>query len=134
MIEIEIDNVKFKIKDYLDYADLGKINFLEVQMATMKAMKWSSLVEGKTEQELNDLLAEADPSMIDDLTAANYANSRMLKTIDDLLIHSPSMMTMRPSLLKKLFADERYIKVKEGVLQDIADMVNLHGPETGKKL
>jgi hypothetical protein len=132
MREITVDNITFKVKEYLSYMDLDKLNMFGLYRIQQKF----NLITGgeditvwqekfsKGEIELSDADSEVIQKLMEE-TIYYY------RKIDELLIVEPKFIEQRPTVIAKLKQDDRYIAIMKGVIEDIQSILT-QGQTTSK--
>lgn len=124
MREITVDNITFKVKEYLSYMDLDKLNMFGLYKIQQKfnmitggedITVWQEkFSKGEIE------LSETDSEVIQKLMEETIYYYRK---IDELLIAEPKFSEQRPTIIAKLKQDDRYIAIMKCVMEDIQSIL-----------
>lgn len=140
MKEINVANITFKVKDYLPYTDLDKLNLYGLVTTQAKLQKYKSMLpKGDSIQDVEKKLQEMlNNNKIDDKTIAELAGaSQQMKAfnrkIDELLIVEPKLADSRPTVIMKLKNTPEYKTILKAVMDDISAIMNPEEEQTPKK-
>jgi hypothetical protein len=158
MKEITIDNVIFKVKDYLPYSDLNSLNLYGLSVVQAKLIKYKKNIpeikdvidfdENNKEEayliskqkEFLEVLQEKigkgeiiiPDEVFEELNKAQRQLIEFENNITRLLLVSPTFDASRPSVIKKLKQDPQYKQVIKNVSEDIEAIMDPEGQSTNQ--
>lgn len=146
MKEIQVGDILFKVKDFLPYSELDKLNLYALFTTQIKIKQYQSLLPqiktDETQQEyqdrLTDLITSGSTKLSNDtlsgLSNAMRETKNFEKKIDELLITSPLMQDSRPTMILKLKRTPEYVQILANVQEDLMALMDPDRTSTGKKL
>lgn len=136
MKEVLVGDITFKVKDYLSYTDLDKLNLFGFQQSQMKIATYikdlPKIEKGESNEDylkrVNEIITSGEVELSDGaikgLSEVAWQVKEFNRNIDNLLIIEPTLGQSRPTTIQKLKETPEYKLIHENVLTDIKAIMN----------
>lgn len=136
MKEIQVGDIEFKVRNYLPYSELDKLNLFGLYTTQLKLQKYRHLIpkrnanetEADYMQRMSASLSEGklkmDEAAMKSLLEISADTKRFDRSIDELLIESPKLGDCRPTVINKLKHTPEYQLIRQTVQEDLTAIMN----------